>query len=152
MVDPSNAVLTYWSEHREQMRQSENQRATMTNYVLVIAAALAGFIVQQGFHARTIPLSLLITAIGLYGAASAAKYHERAVYHLRQARALTHVLCDLGALPDSSDALTAARQAHYARYPRLHRLRLHDLWTGLHLAIATLGAGLAAIACIAALT
>lgn len=151
MAEPSDAVLAYWSEQRQQMRQSEDQRAATTNYVLIITAALAGFIVQQGFQARTIPLSLLVAAIGIYGAASTAKYHERAVYHIRQARVLTQVLCDLDALPDSRDALAAAREAHYLRYPRLHRLRLHDLWIGLNLAIAVLGAALALIATICAL-
>ena len=44
---PGDAVLAYWHEHREQLRQSENQRAVLTNYVLVITAAINGFIVQH---------------------------------------------------------------------------------------------------------
>jgi hypothetical protein len=39
---PEDAVLAYWREHREQLRQSENQRAVLTNYVL----AITGFIVS----------------------------------------------------------------------------------------------------------
>ena len=31
------------------------------------------------------------------------------------------------------------RQDHYRRYPRLHKIRLHQLWTGLHLGIAGYG-------------
>jgi hypothetical protein len=67
-----DSVLAYWKEHREQLRQSENQRAILTNYVLVITAAVSGFVVQQQFSLRTIPLSVLIVIIGLYGAVSAA--------------------------------------------------------------------------------
>jgi hypothetical protein len=145
VADPSDAVLAYWSEHREQLRQCENQRATMTNYVLVIASALTGFIVQQRFQARTIPLSLLVAAIGTYGAATAAKYHERADYHIAQARVLTRALGDLGTLPNNRAALDEARQSHYQKHPRLHRLRLHHLWTGLHLAVAAFGVMLATI-------
>lgn len=37
--------------------------------------------------------------LGFYGALSAAKYHERAEYHLQQARALTRALADLGRSP-----------------------------------------------------
>jgi hypothetical protein len=132
-------VLEYWREHREQFRQSENQRAVLTNFVLVIAAALGGFIVQLRFELRTLPLSVLIVVIGCYGALAAAKYHERADCHLHQARALTRVLVGAGVLADHDAALEEARLAHYRRYPRLHRLRLNWLWTGLHLGIALYG-------------
>jgi hypothetical protein len=40
-------VLAYWSEHRQQMRHSESQRAVLRNYILVIVAAASGFLVQQ---------------------------------------------------------------------------------------------------------
>jgi hypothetical protein len=139
MSEQDDPVLAHWKEHREQLRQSENQRAILTNYVLVITAAVSGFVVQQQFSLRTIPLSVLIVIIGLYGAVSAAKYHERADYRLSQARALTRVLVEAGALTDSTAMLEESRRAHYDGYPRLHRLRLYWLWTGLHLGIAVYG-------------
>jgi hypothetical protein len=142
---PEDAVLAYWHEHREQLRQSENQRAVLTNYVLVITAAISGFIVQQHFTDRTLPLSFLIIIIGLYGVIPAAKYHERADYHLQQARALTHVLAKAGSLPDLDTVLEEYRQQHYRKYPRLQRLRLNRLWTGLHLGIAAFGIVLAIV-------
>jgi len=142
MSEPAETVLAYWSEHRQQLRQSENQRAVLTNYILVIVAALSGFIVQHELRAGTIPLSSLIVLIGGYGAITVAKYHERADYHLSQARALTRTLIDLGALPADRSSLDDARQEHYGNYPRLHRIRLHGLWTGLHVGIAVYGAAL----------
>jgi prolipoprotein diacylglyceryltransferase len=145
MSEQEDSVLAYWKEHREELRQSENQRAILTNYVLVITAAVSGFVVQQQFSLRTTPLSVLIVVIGLYGALAAAKYHERADYHLSQARALTRALVEAGAVTDTSAALQEARQAHYDRYPQLHRLRLYWLWTGLHLGIAVYGAVLLCI-------
>jgi hypothetical protein len=143
-----DAVLEFWKDHREQLRQSENQRAVLTNYVLLIAAAISGFVVQQQFSPRTVPLSVLTMAIGLYGAVSAAKYHERADYHLSQARALTRALVQSGALPDASAALEDARLAHYRKYPRLSRLRLNWLWISLHVGIAVYGAALLIITCV----
>jgi hypothetical protein len=149
VADPKDdAVMEFWKDHREQLRQSENQRAVLTNYVLLIAAAISGFVVQQQFSLRTVPLSVLTMAIGLYGAVSAAKYHERADYHLSQARALTRALVQSGALPDAAPALENARQAHYAKYPRLSRLRLNWLWISLHLGIAVYGAVLLIITCV----
>jgi hypothetical protein len=142
---PDDAVLAYWQEHREQFRQSETQRAVLTNYVLVIAAAVSGLVVQQGFTLRTLPLSILIIVIGLYGALAVAKYHERADYHLFQARALTQVLVDTGALANHDAVLEEFRQAHYRKYPRLQHLQLNKLWTGLHLGVAAYGVVLVAM-------
>jgi hypothetical protein len=141
----TTATLAFWTEHRNQLRQSEDQRAILTNFLLVIISTLSGLIIQQKFALRTLPLCILIVGIGLYGAATTAKYHERATYHLTQARALAHVLQANGALGDNQDVLRQAREKHYRSFPRLSRLRLHQLWTGLHIAIAVYGLTLAFI-------
>ncbi len=138
----SGVVLAYWNEQRQQMRQSETQRSVLTNLILVIVAALSGLIVQQSFANRTLPLALVILVVGVYGALASAKYHERADYHLMQARALTELLHENGALPEA-ELLDQARARHQAAFPRLSRLRLHALWTGLHLGIAVYGVILA---------
>ena len=142
MTSPGDGGLAYWHEHREQLRQSENQRAVLTNFVLVITAAVSSLVVQQHFATRTLPLSVLVVITGVYGALTVAKYHERAEYHLQQARALTQALTASGVLADYRGALAHSRQEHYRRYPVLHRVRLHRLWTGLHLGIAAYGAAL----------
>ena len=121
--DQTDAVLAYWSEHRQQLRQSEDQRAVLTNYVLVIASALTGLIAQQKLARETLPVAILIMILGIYGAITVAKYHERAEYHLTQARALTKTLTDLGALPGDTTLLrrvppTSLRQvSKAASYP-----------------------------------
>ena len=138
MSQPVEATLAYWDEHRQQLRQSETQRSVLTNFLLLITSGVSSFIIQQKFAGRTLPLTVLIVGVGLYGALAAAKYHERAEYHLMQARALTRMLEKMGALTDDSQ-LNAFREAHYQKYPWLHRIRLHWLWTGLHLAIAVYG-------------
>jgi hypothetical protein len=139
MTAAENATLAYWSEHRSQLRQSESQRAVLTNYVLAIAAAISGLVIQQHYRLQTLPLSIMVVLIGLYGALAAAKYHERANYHLSQARALTQVLVQSGDLPDNDATLDQFRRDHYQEYPRLSRIRLHWLWTGLPLGVAAYG-------------
>lgn len=148
MTAPEDAVLAYWNENRAQFRQSESQRAVLTNYVLAIAAAISGLVVQQHFRLLTLPLSIMVVLIGLYGALAAAKYHERANYHLTQARALTQVLVQSGDIPDNRAVLSQARTKHSEEYPRLYRLRLHWLWTGLHLGIAAYGLVLIVLTCV----
>jgi hypothetical protein len=36
-----DTLVAYWTEHRAQLRQSESQRAVLTNYVLAVAAEAA---------------------------------------------------------------------------------------------------------------
>jgi hypothetical protein len=136
--ESQEAVLAHWSEHRAQLRQSEAQRAVLTNVVLAITAGLSGFIVARDFAPATVALAFLIMVMGLFGAVSTAKHHERAAYHLAQARALTTTLRGMGGLADESN-LEEFRQAHNRLYPWLHRIQLHALWTGLHLVVALYG-------------
>lgn len=144
MSDQGTAVLAYLNEHRQQLRQSETQRSVLTNYLLVIAAGLSGFIVQQHFSLGTLAVAVLIIGLGLYGALCTAKYHERAEYHLTQARALTQTLKDIGVLAHDPN-LQPARERHYGKFTVLAKVRLHWLWTGLHLAVAAYGTVLAVI-------
>lgn len=148
MTSPTEATLAYWKEHREQLRQSETQRSVITNILLVIAAALGALVVQQRFEARLIPLTVFIVVIGVYGALAVAKYHERAAYHLSQARALTKLLVELGSL-GSEEELDRQRNAHYREFRLLHRVRLYAIWASLHVLISLYGLALL-IMCIVA--
>ncbi|MFD7681729.1 hypothetical protein [Streptomyces sp. NPDC060187] len=132
------AIRAYWKEHREQLRQCETQRSTLTNLLLVITAALSALVVQQKFSTYVMPLCLFVALAGGYGAIAVSKYFERASYHLSQARALTRELVELGVL-SSDERLVQARADHYRSFPRLHRIRLHRLWVILHLAIVLYG-------------
>jgi hypothetical protein len=138
------AIRAYWKEHREQLRQCETQRSTLTNLLLVITAALSALIVQQQFSPHVIPLCVFVVLIGLYGAVAVSKYYERASYHLSQARALTRDLVERGVL-GSDDRLVQARTDHYLAFPRMHRIRLHRLWVILHLAIVLYGLSLLSV-------
>jgi hypothetical protein len=141
------AIRAYWKEHREQLRQCETQRSILTNILIVVTAALSALIVQQHFSLDVVPLCVFIMLAGLYGAIAVSKYHERASYHLSQARALTRDLVELGVL-GADERLVQARINHYRAFPRLHRIRLHDLWVVLHVAIMFYGLSLLSI-CIA---
>ncbi|WP_314414873.1 hypothetical protein [Streptomyces sp. DSM 40484] len=143
------AIRAYWKEHREQLRQCETQRSTLTNLLIVVTAALSALIVQQKFMLNVMPLCLFVVLAGLYGAVAVSKYYERASYHLSQARALTRDLVDRGVL-GSDERLAHARTEHYLAFPRLHRIRLHRLWVVLHLAIAAYGISLLLVCVIVA--
>ncbi|MBG0819591.1 hypothetical protein HS048_02305 [Planomonospora sp. ID91781] len=135
------AIRAYWKEHREQLRQCETQRSTLSNLLIIITAALSALIVQQRFSLYVLPLCAFISMIGLYGAVAVSKYYERASYHLSQARALTKDLAERGVL-GTDERLVKARTDHYSAFPRIHRIRLHRLWMVLHFAIGLYGLSL----------
>ena len=119
----TDTVLAYWKEHREQLRQSETQRSVLTNFLLIIVAALSALIVQQRFSLTSLPLSIFIVLMGCYGCITTAKHYERANYHLSQARALTAILSEAGVL-GPEDPLDEARRTHLEAFPILGRVRL----------------------------
>ncbi|MFD8581461.1 hypothetical protein [Streptomyces californicus] len=135
------AIRSYWKEHREQLRQCETQRSTLTNLLIVVTAALSALIVQQEFTLNAMPLCFFDVLAGAYGAVAVSKYYERASHHLFQTRALTRTLVEQGVL-GSDEELIRARVEHYRRFPRMHRVRLHRLWLYLHLAIVLYGLSL----------
>jgi hypothetical protein len=48
-------------------KQAEDQRATMSNFLITIAAVMFAFISQQGFSKKTILISLLKIFLGFFG-------------------------------------------------------------------------------------
>jgi hypothetical protein len=135
VTESADAVLAYWSEHRQQIPRSKCRRAVLTNYIPVIAAAVSGCLVQRQLRPIRLPLWILATVINGYGAVMTAKCHERANHHLTPASVLTTTLVDFGALPENTADLDAARTTYNSKYPRLHRIRLHPPWIRLHLLI-----------------
>ncbi len=58
MADTSDIMFKMIEEQRFQARQSEDQRATLTNYVVVIAAAILGFPVNRGLVKEMWPVAI----------------------------------------------------------------------------------------------
>jgi hypothetical protein len=145
LADEADILLQIWREQRDQARQCEDQRAVMTNIILVLASAAIGLVVQHGMRDRTMLLvTIALVFIGAYGAVTSLKYRERFAYHNARAKALLHRLDGLYPVlnleKDKADAIEAhSNRKHYAR---LYPLRLSRLWVGLHVAIAIIGFGL----------
>src|ERR1700733_7818455 len=73
MATDSDVLLAYWQEQRNQARHSEDQRATLTNLILIISAATLGFLSQWGWTLRSLSITVPLVFLGLYGAIASAK-------------------------------------------------------------------------------
>lgn len=142
MPDDADILLQIWREQRDQARQCEDQRAVMTNIVLVLASAGLGLIVQHGFRDRAMLLvTVALVLLGAYGAIASLKYRERYSYHNAQAKALFRRLDGLYPALHLEEDRAEAIEYHRnrKRFAKLYPLRLGRLWVGLHVAIAIIG-------------
>lgn len=139
MTDDADVLLKVYEEQWAQARQHENQRATITNIVLLIASAIVGFISQQGLSPQMLPLTILLSAVGIFGTLACAKLSEAADFHLERARFLHGRIDELHPNAHLRKLREEADSKHKAAFPRLERLRVYQLWLALHVAIALIG-------------
>ena len=135
----------YWRMYQENTthgRHHEVQRATLTTVVVAIAAATVGFIrphdlpLGKGY----LPLTLLLTLLGLFGAVVTRKHYERFALHGRRASKYRNKLDS--SLPgiDLKKLKQEADDEHAKQFPRTSKLSLSWLWVGVHLSVAAIGA------------
>jgi len=139
MADDSDVLLKFYEEQRIYGRQSEDQRATITNIVLIVASALLGFISQNKLFLTTLPLTILLIVIGIYGAVASEKLYERFQLHDKRSKKLRDQIDKIHPNAYSLKLIFEADREHKKEFPILQKLRLHYLWLILHLAIAVTG-------------
>lgn len=116
------------------------QRASLTNFMITIAAALLAFIINARFAVATLPLSGFISLLGLFGLLSSVKFNQHYHrYHL-EAKLIRERLDEL--CPDCrlEAILGEAYSLNLQRYPRMEKyVRVVFLWSLLHASIFVIG-------------
>ena len=142
-----NAVEVLVKAFEESMtsaRQAEDQRATITNFLVTIAAALLAFIVQKDFSPATLALSLFIIAIGLFGMLASIKFAQHYHVHWTRADLFQKRLDELCPEAQLETIRNKGSETNQSRYPILRRrIPILYLWLILHTTIAVLGIGCA---------
>lgn len=146
MADASDVLIELWKEQREQARQTETQRAALTNIVILVVSAGLGFVAQKGLSPSMLAVTVPITLLGGYGAVTCMKFHERSALHGQQALHLRVKLGNLHPELEIESGWAATYRAQQTRYPRLNRIRLYGLWVSLHVGIAAGGCVLTLVA------
>ncbi|MFJ5803784.1 hypothetical protein [Streptomyces decoyicus] len=142
MADEIDALLALWKDHREADRQTENQRATLTNIIIVVVAAGLGFIAQTGLRTSMLVVTLPMLGLGLYGALACLKFHERSAFHVGQSKGLRRKISSQFPALNIEAGLTETSRAQRTRFPRLRKVRSYMVWVVLHSAIAVAGGAL----------
>jgi len=139
MANTTDALLKVYEEQWAQGRQHQNQRATITNVVLLVASAIFGFISQQGLNSQTLPLAILLTAIGIFGAVACEKLYERSQLHFSRTRLLLKRIDELHPKAQLMKRIEEANADHKSKFPRMIRVHVHHLWLALHLTVILAG-------------
>jgi hypothetical protein len=138
MAEVTDILIASIQENWNQARHCEDQRATITNLVLTVASLIHAALTISGFNDQTLPLTIFLMILGIYGYLASAKLYERNRYHVKGANALYAQLEQL--LPNAHviQTLLTVKQEHDIAF-RMAKIRLNHIWSFLHLLIALLG-------------
>lgn len=126
--------------HSEMARHSEDQRATMTNFLVTIAAALVAFVSQQQFAPSTRIVSAIIIVIGVFGLLASLKYAQHFHLHYSLIKRFQQRLNEVTPEVHYADIRAQAINHNQERYPIMRRrIAVITLWLFLHGAICVIG-------------
>ena len=129
-------LLAVYKEQAEQARHHESQRATVTNYVLIVAGGVLGLLSIENFKGY-VPTGLFLIVLGFFGAVVSAKHYERSYFHNRLAAAYRKQMEEID--ENLEIDREAARNEQEKSLPRLSKMRLFWLWNSFHIFISFLG-------------
>jgi hypothetical protein len=140
MTDKYDLLWNIYQEHCNWERHHENQRSSVTNILIAVAAGVLGIIALDGKLAPTdLPLTIFLIIQGVFGSIFVAKQYERFARHQRLANKYRQELND-GYLDAKIVQLRKEGDIEQERqYKYLSKLRLHQLWVYLHLSFAIFG-------------
>jgi hypothetical protein len=120
-------------------KQAEDQRATMSNFLITIAAAMFAFIAQQGFSKKTILISLLTIFLGFFGLFMSTKYAQHYSKNDRVARSIRDRIAQLCPEAQLREIEHKALDEIADRYRFFSKVPTLYLWTALHISICSVG-------------
>lgn len=139
MVNDTEVLLAFCQEQWVQARHTKDQRATISNLIIVVASVIIAFISQQRLNSQMIPLTILLIGLGLFGAFVSEKLYELFHYHHDKARHWQRRIDELHPNAHLNKLEGEASEHHTRQWSGFRRIRLHYLWLILHLAIALMG-------------
>jgi hypothetical protein len=132
-------LLTFINYQWSQAQQSENQRATMTNFIIVITTLLQGFIVERQFDLTSIMVAILMIFLGIFGIIISVKYYERFRISTNRIGEMMKYLDNMHKSAKLRALQKIADKEHNQRFPKMSKVRLHRLWYAFHTSIIIFG-------------
>ena len=146
MTDQNDILWNVYQEHCNWERHHEDQRSSVTNIMIAVAAGVLGVIALDGeLGTADLPLAVFLIIQGIFGSIFVAKQYERFARHRRLANKYRQKLSDGN--PDAQIVLLREEgdREQENEYRILSKLRLYKLWVYLHLSFSAFGLVLAII-------
>lgn len=137
-----DVLLQLRSEEWNLLRHYEEQRTSITNIIIAIASVAIGFLVQNGINRNTIPITILLIILGIYGVLSVSKLYERIHQANDLAIGYTKRIDELNSKIGIEKVRKKIRSKHKEEFPLTTKLKMNFLWVIFHSSIAVLGIGL----------
>lgn len=139
MKDELQFLLQMSKEQREQRRQSESQRSTLTNILISISSGVVILIIHSNFSLEMIYLSVFLILVSIFGIIASLKYYERSRIHLKRASTFEKKICELLSDTEYHVLLATANNEHSNAHPFLSRFHQYWLWYILPMLFLILG-------------
>jgi len=141
MADIRDILIARYKEERNYTRHHENQRATVTNVIIAMAALTLAFLEKSKEPLLQMAASLFLIGLGVFGAILSRKHYERFRFHNIWAREFDRKLREIEPTLHIEE-YEVIRNQHYEKFPWTGEARLNWLWTGIHLLIVVIGTAL----------
>ena len=146
-VEKDRFDLDVWVRmYEEQVRHArhhESLRSTSTNIAVVVTAAALGLFAADVTSDQRWVLPLFVILINVYGLLMSRKHHERSRMHHAVSSSYREVISEFSKVGENTmnERRRQARNEHEASHPLFGRVvQANQLWSGLHVLLAALGA------------
>lgn len=145
----SEVILALAIEHMNELRHVEEHRQWIINLIVVVASGAAAIGSSVGFSGTSIPISILVVSLGLFGIFATLKLYERQLWYQNRLKML------IERLDNSQEGLDLLKlyAAHEVQHKQRTRssswdeamrikfssVRMHVLWVTFNLFICLLG-------------
>ena len=125
----------------ERGRHTEEQRASATNFTILIAFGIVTFFQTQTDIVVQIILSATVIFLGMYGALICYKFYERYMHHTHEAITFLNEIDSLAEGIGLMPIIEKSERFHEKEFsPKwLIRFRLYSAWIGINILITVVG-------------
>ena len=138
-MNETDVLWGMYQEHCTQGRHHEDQRSSVANLIISVAAAVVTLLSISNLVTTRWPLASLLLILGLFGALFSLKQYERFRFHMKCASVHKDALEALFPNTKLKKLREDAETAHGRKYAIVQRLHLFIFWFVLNLGIAVLG-------------
>ncbi len=132
-LNNKDIIIEFYREHGLWSRHQESQRAVVSNFMITISAALIGFVLfDKEVNRIDVPITILVSLIGMFGALFSYKYYERFNFHDSRINAYKCLLNEMLGSIELNDVETKADEMNKKRFSVLSKHGLYAFWIAFH--------------------